>query len=512
MTSDKNEVNLTLSESNGNTIIFGYGNLECLNEDEKDELTEKKEEIGQKKEFNRVSYSVIRFFRDLKREISKIIGYRVNYRRLSTNFLLKNSPWHVNDLILRSRADKSYKIHKILLNSYEQSLKAILESEFTNVEKILTKYYFLNKFDPKVERKRLVNKDYFNELDTKEKLYLFYWLLAEAHVQVDTNRIIININTEDGFLIKKFITAIKFNPKYVKYDRRAYHNNEGKLSIQYRLNVSFADKDFVRCLEKNGFPIGKKSAIIRFMYTKGDSRELALVSLLGFFDGDGSHGHKYPTSNTTNTPTLKTKSRQFLVDVANYFGLDYKITEYRQKGDLYFQMNIGTQLFNEMLDNYDDSLPRKRVRYYTLEEARTRQLAGLGLPSDGKLRISYNDLKTMYDRGWSNPRIAEFHKKKYNIAIDAESIRYWAKKWDLQQALGPSVKRRVTIELMDLGWTLERVYTEEFGYIYDPSNPQHRYNLRQRLKEWFANDPLIRVASDIVAIIKQIYGSNFLSS
>jgi len=55
-------------------------------------------------------------------------------------------------------------------------------------------------------------------------------------------------------------------------------------------------------------------------------------------------------------------------------------------------------------------------------------------------------------------------------------------------------------------WTLEEIYSKLIGYNYDSSNSKHRYRLRKRLKEWFANDPLIQGSNDIVKRIKEVYG------
>ena len=110
---------------------------------------------------------------------------------------------------------------------------------------------------------------------------------------------------------------------------------------------------------KNGC-IPRKSKIITLPELK--NRELYLAFLLGFFDGDGKQG----------TTRIVTGSINFLKQIKKKFNLQYKIYLKISRGTYIrgkeikgqgYSMSLGVKLFNEMLDNYKNSLKRKRIPF-----------------------------------------------------------------------------------------------------------------------------------------------------
>lgn len=65
-------------------------------------------------------------------------------------------------------------------------------------------------------------------------------------------------------------------------------------------------------------------------------------------------------------------------------------------------------------------------------------------------------------------------------------------------------RERVILRSVE-GWSLERIYAEELGYKYDPSNSKHKYLMRKKFQEIFSNDPLIMNSADILEKIKEVY-------
>ena len=99
-------------------------------------------------------YSVVEFFRDVKREISNIIGQKITYRVLSKKYLRMKSKWHVNDKILNSKRDSSYifpwnliKIYKFLESLSEQKILFKLSRPLTSNSTSITYKKLVNTFN-----------------------------------------------------------------------------------------------------------------------------------------------------------------------------------------------------------------------------------------------------------------------------------------------------------------------------------------------------------------------------
>ena len=100
--------------------------------------------------------------------------------------------------------------------------------------------------------------------------------------------------------------------------------------------------------------VSRKSNIITL--PKLSNKELYLAFLLGFYDGDG----------TQHQIKITCGSRNFLEQIKEMFQLPFKI--HFEEHDNYIDINrkihgcgysmcFGSILFNEMMGNYEDSLP-----------------------------------------------------------------------------------------------------------------------------------------------------------
>lgn len=213
------------------------------------------------------------------------------------------------------------------------------------------KYQQIYKFHPNI------NLDYFKVIDTKEKAYWLGFLFADAWLSIQKSskhkfgvRFGVSASLKDKLQIIRFAKTIGFNLKYLYYPKHKTDKNLVKLRL---LNKQFTDN-----LIQHGFIIGnKKSKNIEL--PKLSSRELYLSFLLGYFDGDGK----------VHTSRITCGSKKFLIQIKELFNLKYVIakkfsgpTPINGKvlhGECY-EMGFGKKLFNEMLDNYHFSLPRKR--------------------------------------------------------------------------------------------------------------------------------------------------------
>lgn len=97
--------------------------------------------------------------------------------------------------------------------------------------------------------------------------------------------------------------------------------------------------------------VNKKSLFIRLPQLSSRDKDLAF--LMGYFDGDGNE----------RDAGLTCGSRRFLEDIVERYTLKTTISSHGSAFSLY----LGISLFEEMLTNYPESLPRKRCR--TKEQA-----------------------------------------------------------------------------------------------------------------------------------------------
>ncbi|KKK43590.1 hypothetical protein LCGC14_0727530 [marine sediment metagenome] len=244
----------------------------------------------------------------------------------------------------------------------------------------------------------------------------------------------IELKATDGIILKNFIHAIGYNPNYVRYYKRIKYNDKGQKKIRRTFRVRFTNDHFCDNLIKHGFILGKKSSKIRFPSLK--KREYILACLLGFFDGDGSH---------VGTPTIYTQSRAFLVDIISKlkalgYAKDFKIKKKVDKRPNSSNLNylgLGGEVFNNMINVYSNSLPRKRKRYLVGEAMKNfrREQWAIYLAdvekNRKKLMFSKEKLSELRQT-LSYKEIAQLHYEIYKTKISLNVIYYWCKKWGIK--------------------------------------------------------------------------------
>ena len=253
----------------------------------------------------------------------------------------------IEKYILYYLSNTTYKIDKIIKKIKE--LKGLTTS-YKTIKDLEKKYnlegretYRDSKIHPNL------NREYFNVINTKEKAYLLGFLYADGWVvqRKDSSKIMgINVNPKDENIIDYFINCVNANISKKSY----YTDNRGKDIV----HLDICDQRFCNSLIIQGI-IPKKSNIIE--YPKFIDREKSLSFLLGFFDGDGTQG----------TTRITCGSKKFLEMIKKTFNISYKIDKDKRKKHSYF-LHLGAELFNEMLDNFKNSLPRKRIRLRSIEE------------------------------------------------------------------------------------------------------------------------------------------------
>jgi hypothetical protein len=190
--------------------------------------------------------------------------------------------------------------------------------------------------------------DYFHNIDTKEKAYWLGFLYADGTIYRNgtSTRIAIELGRKDEDVIDRFCQSLGLTKERKKY--RIHDNTK-------RVLIGFGCKRITNDLLRHGLKFLKSKTM---EYPKLNRRDLELAFLLGYFDGDGKQ----------RTTRLFSGSRRFLEQVSKRFDLQFKAHENRResrlngrkiKGTEYY-MHLGAKLFNEMMENYENSMPRKR--------------------------------------------------------------------------------------------------------------------------------------------------------
>lgn len=189
--------------------------------------------------------------------------------------------------------------------------------------------------------------NYFNLIDTKEKAYWLGFIFADGSLhQAKVLQFQLELSKKDEVIINRFADSIGFN---ISYKKEIPRNNTVRLR--------FKNNQFAKNLIKHGMIIGKaKSKNIEMPVLKNHG--LYLAFLLGYYDGDGKQG----------TTSIKSGSKIFLKQVKKLFGLNTNISTIKyslkdgQESEAY-DFWLGAELFNEMMDNYKNSLLRKRKQF-----------------------------------------------------------------------------------------------------------------------------------------------------
>ncbi|MHA2281733.1 MAG: LAGLIDADG family homing endonuclease [Promethearchaeota archaeon] len=269
-----------------------------------------------------------------------------------------------------------------------------------------------------------LNISYFKQIDTQKKAYWLGFLFADGFIKTNKGepyRVGIDAGNKDFWIINRFIKDIGLNPKYIQ-------------NLKNRFRISFSSKEIIRDLIRNGLIPGKeKSNNIEFPQLK--TKELKLAFLLGYFDGDG----------TQKTSKITSGSKLFLEQIKNKFSLGHKIETVRSGGPIYgrevdgiaYRLALGSDLFNEMLDNYKDSLPRKRNRFKT-EEERIESIKENAWHGSHKRKfiIKQQELEKLVD-------LMPLYKIGEKFNVSGKTVKKYCMKWGIKTPTqGSWIKRK----------------------------------------------------------------------
>ncbi len=319
---------------------------------------------------NNSLYNLPQFINDLKYKIQNIKEKKISDKDLS-KFLGQREDY-IRYAKKNYNRNPFYQLSMQELQEFKQNLKEIFKKESSKLTKIIRNYRKNNLI--KIGRNKIYEyhpnfvENYFKNINSKEKAYWLGFIYADG-----------SLGYKYGVLNKKGERYLRFRfglaqnklenihsvKKFVKVlgiDMRILKNSEIKSKngkIYQKLGFEISSQFFCRNLNQNGVIIGEKKTY-NIQLPDFNKSELNLAFLLGYFDGDG----------TTGTNTITSASRAFLKQIKLKFHIPHKLRKTEGKA---WRLSLGAELFNELMDNYKYSLPRKR-RYFETKLQRSIRL------------------------------------------------------------------------------------------------------------------------------------------
>ncbi len=303
-------------------------------------------------------YDTLDFIKDLRIELQKLVPDEILHNgRLSDaklSVLLGQGKEHIHGKKNLIKINPSHKIYLNFINEYERNLKSKFGERSSGAMKILKKYLDTNKLK---EHGRVqiydhhpnIDINYFTEIDTKEKAYLLGFFFADGWIYKtsrDCYQIGFNLQRSDEEQIIHFTEAIGLNKEKIKY-RTITKEYKGELRNYEEVIYRFTSKKLAKDLKAIGFK-GSKTKATEFPELR--DRDLDLAFLLGFYDGEGDQGRT----------RISSSNKKILDQIQKKFNLTSKI--YKHKA--VWQLSLGGKLMNQMQNNYENSLQRKKKTFH----------------------------------------------------------------------------------------------------------------------------------------------------
>jgi hypothetical protein len=241
----------------------------------------------------------------------------------------------------------------------------------------------------KREHLGILRYDYFEKIDCAVKAYWLGFLCADGYINKKGNKLQICLSTKDESLIDKFIEEVGGSEEDKKY--YGPYKTSGK-----QVHYYVSNREFAQNLINHGC-VNKKSLVMTF--PKIDEK-FYFNFLLGYYDGDGTEGSTMICSG----------SDEFLKDVKDVFGISYNV---KLRGSCFY-LNVGANVYREMIGSMDYGLSRKRY----LKHQRNYAPKSTNWERPKKFNVSKEDLEKLV---WEIPtsKIA----KQFGVSDNAISKR-----------------------------------------------------------------------------------------
>lgn len=143
------------------------------------------------------------------------------------------------------------------------------------------------------------NKDYFETIDSHEKAYWLGFFYTDGYVCCNDNRVGIELNSEDDYMLKNLLNLIDSNMK-VKYRKRKNKFNNKNKDYLESCSITFNNRKLHDDLINKGV-LPNKTKILKFPNNNIVDEKYMFSFIRGLIDGDGSiclcnnnNGYKKP--------------------------------------------------------------------------------------------------------------------------------------------------------------------------------------------------------------------------
>ena len=214
-----------------------------------------------------------------------------------------------------------------------------------------------------------LNAHFFENINTSIKAYWLGFFCADGYIHNNRyGNLGIGLSLKDKDHLLKFCEAIGLEYTSIK-EREITRAYNGELVTYYSAVINFWCKPLYEDLIRHNFK----------GFPNLNNYNLYLAWLLGLYDGDGFQGKTMVCSGI----------KILLEQIKDFFNIRYEVREYYYDSDLGYHIRItediekasikrssrfiyiltlGSQLFNQMMNNYYDSLERKRNIFSELHE------------------------------------------------------------------------------------------------------------------------------------------------
>lgn len=285
--------------------------------------------------------------------------------------------------IVRIRANSDFLIDKERLDILKKNCKVLLGNNVKSILKIINKYKYRNPNLPDYagQQYTIENPNLFGDIfNNPRTLYWFGFLCADGYLTRDGHyRIVIKLQRSDRKIIERFAKFVGFDIERINDGITLFRNERNELKAFENSIIRFCCKTMWRDLESLGifqFKIdGELPNIIKSLISEakrknpsGNLKEtkegrLALMFLLGFYDGDGRW-------DSGMSAVIFNTKKQFLKQIKQYFESPNDVRRVfnglidKETGALIqkpgWALYLGPVLFDGILSSYDNSLRRKR--------------------------------------------------------------------------------------------------------------------------------------------------------
>ena len=214
-------------------------------------------------------------------------------------------------------------------------------------------------------RQYALNEDYFDNIDTQDKAYIFGFLMADGNNNPDKQTISMALQEEDKYILEEMRIKIGSEKPLDFLDYSNKHDFGYTYKNQWRLNLF--SKKFCEVLAEKGM-VPNKSFCLQFPTCIPD--KLLSHFVRGYFDGNGHIGLSGGKSLSTSIVSTLSFCNTLSNILKNKLNIESKINESRNHNGITHDIRISKYkdaivFLDWIYKDADIFLTRKNIKYHT---------------------------------------------------------------------------------------------------------------------------------------------------